>query len=104
MNRLQFKRKNGAMPPEIDSVLAEFVTVREYADAHGKTVQWVYRLIDQGLPVMKTGKLGRGFKTHVPSANKWHLSRMRSRRKPPRRTSEKPVARPHLTRREAAVE
>jgi hypothetical protein len=42
------------MSPKIDSVFAEFVTVRQYADAHGKTVQWVYGLIDQGLPVLKT--------------------------------------------------
>jgi hypothetical protein len=80
------------------------VTVRQYADAHGKTVQWVYGLIDQGLPVLKTGKGGRGFKIHVPSANKWLLSRLKSRRKPARRTSAKPVARPHLTRREAVAE
>jgi hypothetical protein len=92
------------MSPKIDSVFAEFVTVRQYADAHGKTVQWVYGLIDQGLPVLKTGKGGRGFMIHVPSANKWLLSRLKSRRKPARRTSAKPVARPHLTRREAVAE
>lgn len=77
------------MSPKIDSIFAEFVTVRQYADAHGKTVQWVYGLIDQGLPVLKTGKGGRGFKIHVPSANKWLLSRLKSRRKPARTATRK---------------
>ncbi len=69
------------MRNEINSVLNEFLTVREYAEAHDRCNQWAYNLIAMGLPVLKTGKRG-GMKIHVPAANKWLLSRMVSRRKP----------------------
>ena len=60
----------------------ETVSVKQYAAGQKppRSPQWVYQLITDGLPVIRTGKRG-GIRIHPPTANRWWWSRLKSRRK-----------------------
>ena len=64
-------------PENFDS--RETISVADYARQQDppKSVQWVYKLIANGLPVLRTGESG-GIRIHPPTANRWWASRMKS--------------------------
>ncbi len=73
------------------SFLSECLTVAEYADREEKSTAWVYKQIDQGLPVFRTG-VRNGIKIHPPTADAHYKARLMSKRKPAKVARTKPRA------------
>ena len=66
-------------PPKFKTFLSECVTPPAYAAMEGHQPQWAYQAIERGLPVVLLHDGPGGKLIHVPTANEYHRSRLRSR-------------------------
>lgn len=71
------------------SFLSECLTPAQYAKREGYSVAWVYKQIQQGLPVLRTGERN-GIKIHPPTADAHYKARLMSKRNPAKVARTKP--------------
>ena len=73
------------------SFLGQCLTVAEYAEREDASPAWVYKQIQLGLPVIRTG-VRNGIKIHPPTADAHYKARLMSKRKPAKVARTKPRA------------